>query len=157
MGLVDFVVAHDLIANVDPVQYSVRLLVPDGSLLLAEPAMAAHLGGYDPARLGWTWAHPDPALDHLQAQIAALVEAQVSENPERTFDHVDGLIRCYASNAPVRPARGSASVGPGGERAGSPSRGFAAPNRPRPNSPPWRRLTEPPPAAQAKRRASSAA
>ncbi len=32
--LVDFVVAHDLVANVDPVQYSVRLLVPEGSLLL---------------------------------------------------------------------------------------------------------------------------
>ena len=110
-------VAHDLIANVDPVQYSVRLLVPDGSLLLAEPAMTAHLGGYDPARLGWTWAHPDPALDHLQVHIAALVEAQVGENPERTFDDVDGLIRSCASNAPAHPARGAASVGPGGQRA----------------------------------------
>ena len=93
VALVDFVVAHDLIANVDPVQYSVRLLVPDGSLLLAEPAMTAHLGGYDPARLGWTWAHPDPVVDHLQVEIAALVEAQVGEDPERTFDQVDGLIR----------------------------------------------------------------
>ncbi len=37
VDLVDFVVAHDLVANVDPVQYSVRLLVPEGSLLLAEP------------------------------------------------------------------------------------------------------------------------
>ena len=116
-ALVDFVVAHDLIANVDPVQYSVRLLVPDGSLLLAEPAMTAHLGGYDPARLGWTWAHPDPVVDHLQVEIAALVEAQVGEDPERTFDQVDGLIRSYASNAPARPAPGAVSVGPGGERA----------------------------------------
>ena len=63
VGLVDFVVAYDLVANVDPVQYSVRLLVPNGSLLLAEPAMTAHLGGFDPARLGWTWAHPDPVVD----------------------------------------------------------------------------------------------
>ena len=116
-ALVDFVVAHDLIANVDPVQYSVRLLVPDGSLLLAEPAMTAHLGGYDPARLGWTWTHPDPVVDQLQAEIAALVEAQVGEDPERTFDQVDGLIRSHASNAPARPARGAVSVGPGGERA----------------------------------------
>jgi hypothetical protein len=116
-ALVDFVVAHDLIANVDPVQYSVRLLVPDGSLLLAEPAMTAHVGGYDPTRLGWTWAHPDPVVDQLQVEIAALVEAQVGEDPERTFDQVNGLIRSYASNAPARPARGVASVGPPGERA----------------------------------------
>jgi hypothetical protein len=117
VGLVDFVVAHDLIANVDPVQYSVRLLVPDGSLLLAEPAMSAHLGAYDSARLGWTWAHPDPVVDHLQAEIASLVEARVGEDPERAFDQVDALVRSYAHNAPERPARGAASSGPRGERA----------------------------------------
>jgi radical SAM superfamily enzyme YgiQ (UPF0313 family) len=117
VAVVDFVVAHDLIANVDPVQYSVRLLVPDGSLLLAEPSMAAHLTGYDPARLGWTWAHPYPMVDALQAEIAALVEAQAGGDPERTFDEVDRLIRSYAPNAPARPGRGTASLGPRGERA----------------------------------------
>ena len=81
VGLVDFVISHDLVANVDPVQYSVRLLVPDGSLLLAEPAMTAHLGSYDPARLGWAWAHPDPAMDRLQVEMAALVEAQIGQEP----------------------------------------------------------------------------
>jgi hypothetical protein len=79
--------------------------------------MTAHLGGYDPARLGWTWAHPDPVVDGLQVEIAALVEAQVGEDPERTFDQVDRLIRSSASNAPSRPARGAVSVGPSGERA----------------------------------------
>ena len=130
-------VAHDLVANVDPVQYSLRLLVPDGSPLLAEPAMTAHLGGYDPARLGWTWAHPDLVVDRLQGEIAALVEAQVGEDPERTFDQVDGLIRSYASNAPARPARGPFPSALVASEPGSPSRGFAAPNRPRPNSPRW--------------------
>jgi radical SAM superfamily enzyme YgiQ (UPF0313 family) len=117
VGLVDFVVAHDLITNVDPVQYSVRLLVPDGSLLLAEPAMTAHLGSYDSARLGWAWAHPDPRIDQLHVEIAALVEAHLGEGLERTFDRVDALVRAYAPNAPERPARGSVSVGPRGERA----------------------------------------
>jgi hypothetical protein len=117
VGLIDFVVAHDLVANVDPVQYSVRLLVPSGSLLLAEPAMAPYLGAYDPARLGWAWAHPDPVVDQLQVEMAGLVEAQVGEVPERTFDQVDALVRSYAPNAPGRPARGATSVGPRGERA----------------------------------------
>ena len=117
VGLVDFVVAHDLIANVDPVQYCVRLLVPDGSLLLAEPAMTAHLGVYDPARLGWTSAHPDPGVDHLQVEIASLVEAKVGEDPEQTFDHVDALVRSYSPKAAGRPDRGAASVGPRGQRA----------------------------------------
>ena len=34
LEIVDFVAAHDLVANVDPIQYTIRLLVPEGSLLL---------------------------------------------------------------------------------------------------------------------------
>ncbi len=117
VDLVDFVVAHDLIANVDPVQFSVRLLVPDGSLLLRETSMTAHLGAYDPARLGWTWAHPDPAMDRLHAQIARLVEARAGQSPERTFDEIDALIRSSAGTSSVRPAPGAVSVGPIGDRA----------------------------------------
>jgi radical SAM superfamily enzyme YgiQ (UPF0313 family) len=115
--LVDFVIAHDLIANVDPVQYSVRLLVPDGSLLLGETTMTAHLGAYDPTRLGWTWAHPDPAVDRLQAQIAALVEERVGQAPAPTFDEIDALIRSSAATSSVRPDRGAVSVGLMGDRA----------------------------------------
>jgi radical SAM superfamily enzyme YgiQ (UPF0313 family) len=115
--LVDFVVAHDLVANVDPVQYSVRLLVPDGSLLLAGPAMTAHLAGYDPDRFGWNWAHPDPAVDHLQMEVAALVEAQIGQGPEETFAQVEALVRSYVPGAAAPPRRGAVSAGPGGGRA----------------------------------------
>jgi radical SAM superfamily enzyme YgiQ (UPF0313 family) len=117
VDVVDFVVAHDLIANVDPVQYSVRLLVPDGSLLLGETTMTAHLGAYDPTRLGWTWAHPDPAMDRLHAQIATLVEARVGQVPVRTFDEIDALIRSSVGTSSARPALGAVSVGPIGDRA----------------------------------------
>jgi len=113
----DFVVAHDLVQNVDPVQYSVRLLVPDGSLLLGEEAMRPHLGDYDPERLGWTWAHPDPTMDRLQEKIAALVERAVDDDAEDTFPRLDALVRAHVPDAPARPERGAASSGPSGERA----------------------------------------
>lgn len=115
--LMDFVIAHDLIANVDPVQYSVRLLVPDASLLLAEASMQDHLGGYDPARLGWTWTHPDPGVDLLQGQIAALIEAEVGRSGAGTFERVDALIRSAAGPGSLPPERGSLSMGRLGERA----------------------------------------
>ncbi len=117
VDLMDFVIAHDLIANVDPVQYSIRLLVPDGSLLLGEAAMTAHLAGYDAARLGWTWAHPDPAMDNLQARIVALVEAQVDRPAHQTFEEIDALIRSAAATPSVRPVQGSVSTGPSADRA----------------------------------------
>ena len=40
-AILEFVADHDLIGNVDPVQYSIRLLIPEGSLLLGR------IAGYD--------------------------------------------------------------------------------------------------------------
>ena len=119
--LVDFVLAHDLVANVDPVQYSVRLLLPEGSLLLDHPSMAPHLGPYDPVALGWTWTHPDPAIDALRREVAALVEERVDREPAATFAELDRLLRARAGRR-YGPAPGSASAGPPGPAA--PERGL---------------------------------
>jgi hypothetical protein len=72
--LLDFVADHDLVDNVDPVQYSIRLLLPPGSLLLDDPDVAAAIEGYDPDRLSYVWRSSDPAVDELQAAVAAAVE-----------------------------------------------------------------------------------
>jgi hypothetical protein len=115
--LVDFVVAHDLVPNVDPVQYTVRLLLPEGSLLLGRPAMTPHLGPYDLARLGWTWSHPDPSIDQLQQELVALVEGRVAQSAAETFGEIDALIRATARASRAAPPRGAISNGPIGERA----------------------------------------
>ena len=73
--LLDFVHQHDLVGSVDPVQYSVRLLLPEGSLLLAHPDLAPHLGPWDAERSTYTWASPDPAVDQLQQRIATIVDS----------------------------------------------------------------------------------
>jgi len=78
LEIVDFVAAHDLVANVDPVQYTIRLLLPPGSLLLEHPDLAPHLGAYDPDRLSYQWQAADPAMDRLQAELATLVETAVA-------------------------------------------------------------------------------
>jgi radical SAM superfamily enzyme YgiQ (UPF0313 family) len=72
LDLLDFVAAQDLVGNVDPVQYTIRLLIPEGSLLLDDSTIS--LGLYDPERLTYPWASPDPAVDRLQARLAQLVE-----------------------------------------------------------------------------------
>jgi hypothetical protein len=83
--VLDFTLAHDLVANTDPVQFSIRLLVPDGSLLLGHPAMSPHTGAYDPERLSWSWHSPDPAVDALQQRLAAIAEAGVDEDTATVF------------------------------------------------------------------------
>lgn len=88
--LLDFVAAHDLIGNVDPVQYTIRLLLPEGSLLLDHPDMRPYLGSYDAERLSWSWSAADPEVDELQARLAALVEGATAagEPPVRTYERV---------------------------------------------------------------------
>jgi hypothetical protein len=84
------VARHDLVGNVDPVQYTIRLLVPEGSLLLDHPDMQRYLGAYDAERLSWTWSAEDPEMDELQAGLAALVEgaAAAAEDPARTYERI---------------------------------------------------------------------
>jgi hypothetical protein len=76
----DWVVANDLIGNVDPVQYTIRLLVPEGSLVLAE--MGDRAGPYDAEALSYSWTSP---LDDLQRRMAAIAEAGVDEPHANTF------------------------------------------------------------------------
>jgi radical SAM superfamily enzyme YgiQ (UPF0313 family) len=80
--IIDFVIEHDLVGNVDPVQLSIRLLIPEGSLMLDIPEMQAHLGPYDPETLSYSWTAADPGTVGLQRQIAAHVESAHSTNPE---------------------------------------------------------------------------
>ena len=84
----------DLIGNVDPVQFTVRLLVPPGSLLLDQPELAIHLDAYDAAALSWTWRHPDPSVDALQRSLAALVEARVEAGlrPAEVFPEIWDMV-----------------------------------------------------------------
>lgn len=77
--LIDFVGEQDLIGNVDPVHYSIRLLVPEDSLLLDSPAMTPHLGEYRAEALSYEWTPIDPRTDVLQGQLAQIVENAAAE------------------------------------------------------------------------------
>jgi radical SAM superfamily enzyme YgiQ (UPF0313 family) len=61
--------ATDVLDLLDLVQFTIRLLVPPGSLLLTSGALAGCLGPYDHEHLGWTWSSPDTRLDRLQQDL----------------------------------------------------------------------------------------
>ena len=103
VDLVAFAEAHDLAANIEPVHWTIRLLLPEGSLLLDDPALAPHLGPYDVGSLGYRWTAADPAVDVLQAELAVLVETAEAEgrDPAATFAAVAGAIRTAAGVEPT--------------------------------------------------------
>lgn len=103
LAILDFVVEHDLIGNVDPVQYTIRLLVPEGSLLLERPELAPHLGPYDADALTYRWTAADPALDRLQAELARIAQRGVeADDPIATTFY---NIRAAAREAARLPGR----------------------------------------------------
>ncbi len=82
----EFVATHDLIGNVDPVQYSIRLLVPQGSLLLGR---IPDLGPWDAAALTYPWTSP---LDGLAREFAAVVENGVDDPAGEVFNRLRALV-----------------------------------------------------------------
>jgi radical SAM superfamily enzyme YgiQ (UPF0313 family) len=67
--LVRFLDEEELWAVTDPVQLAIRLLLPEGSLLEAHPAVIPHLIRYDPLFLTWIWEFATPATSDLHRRL----------------------------------------------------------------------------------------
>ncbi len=104
----------DLVEHVAPIQLAIRLLVPDGSRLLALAEMREHLGAFDATTLTHRWSHPDPRVDRLQAEVMALVGVRLTADRRLVFDQVRALAReragLPAAPADSHPARARATV-----------------------------------------------
>ena len=77
-----------LIDAVAPIQYAIRLLIPEGSLLLGSPDLHACLRPFDAAALMYPWVHPDPRVDALQRNIEALVGRRMTADRADMFGQV---------------------------------------------------------------------
>jgi radical SAM superfamily enzyme YgiQ (UPF0313 family) len=69
LDLLDTFASRGWLETVDPVQLTLRLLVPPGSQL--EGARDVDFEGLDEGALTWRWRHPDPRMDALQRELAA--------------------------------------------------------------------------------------
>jgi radical SAM superfamily enzyme YgiQ (UPF0313 family) len=67
-ALFDFALEHDLVEAIDPVQYTLRLLLPPGSLLLEDAG--AWLREFDAGAFSWRWKHEDARVDALWRESA---------------------------------------------------------------------------------------
>lgn len=97
-----FVETGGLIDHVDAVQYSIRLLVPPGSLLLDSPAMQPHLGPLVEDGFYYRWTHPDARMDRLQEDVGRVVAqaADRREDAATTFGRVRDLADAAAGLSP---------------------------------------------------------
>ncbi|MDT8304425.1 MAG: CUAEP/CCAEP-tail radical SAM protein [Anaerolineae bacterium] len=83
--------SRGLIAHVPPVQLCIRLLIPPHSALLDGGPPSSWLGALDSGNFTYTWTHPDPRMDALQQEVAAMVELAGEASSTHTFRAVEEL------------------------------------------------------------------
>jgi radical SAM superfamily enzyme YgiQ (UPF0313 family) len=66
----------NLVEQVAPIQLAIRLLIPEGSLLLELPEVRALVGPFDPRALVYPWPNPDPEMDRLAAAIQETIKRE---------------------------------------------------------------------------------
>jgi hypothetical protein len=109
--LLDAIAALDLVDHVAPIQLAIRLLLPEGSPLLARDEMRRHIGEFDAATLAYRWTHPDPRVDLLQREVMAIVGAKLTADRRLVFEEVAALAHEFAGRAySPKPIRDRATV-----------------------------------------------
>lgn len=104
--LLDTLVRLDLVDHIAPIQLAIRLLVPSGSRLHDLPGVRALVGAFDPQTLTHAWAHPDPRVDALQADVSAVVGRRLTSHRRELFEAIAALAFERAGRtAPVLTAR----------------------------------------------------
>ncbi len=87
LDLLRFMAERGMTRNIDPVHWSIRLLIPPGSAVLDDPDTEAWIGPLDPDALSYTWTHADPRMEALQREVGQLAEAgdACRQDPAETF------------------------------------------------------------------------
>ncbi len=77
-----------LVESVAPIQYGIRLLLPEGSLLLELSEVEELVEPFDPRSLTYPWKHHDPEVDRLQEAVMAVVSHTHDTERQILFDRV---------------------------------------------------------------------
>ena len=89
--LLDTIRRLDLVDEVAPIQWAIRLLVPEGSLMIDVPGVRERLGRFDPGMLMYPWTHADPSVDALQREIHRVVARSLRGSRREVFEAISGL------------------------------------------------------------------
>jgi radical SAM superfamily enzyme YgiQ (UPF0313 family) len=72
--LLRFMARQGMTRHIDPVHWSIRLLIPPGSAVLDDPDTQRWIGPLDEDALSYKWTHADPRMEALQRKVSAIAE-----------------------------------------------------------------------------------
>ena len=76
-------VALDLSTQITPIQLAIRLLIPEGSLMLELAEIRERVGLFDARALYYPWRNPDPAVDALSGEIQEVIKREEKRRTPR--------------------------------------------------------------------------
>jgi radical SAM superfamily enzyme YgiQ (UPF0313 family) len=92
-----------LVPSVSPIQYAIRLLIPEGSRMLELADIRALVEAFDPTSLTHGWRHPDPRVDALQQDLERVVGSRLNAPRHEVFAQAWAIGHAAAGEIP--PAR----------------------------------------------------
>jgi radical SAM superfamily enzyme YgiQ (UPF0313 family) len=90
--LLDTIARLDLVGQISPIQFAIRLLIPHGSRLLELREVARIVGKFDRDALCYPWEHPSPRVDALQREVEVLVRSRAGSDRRAFFNEVWGKV-----------------------------------------------------------------
>ena len=102
--LLEIVREHELIENVAPIQFAIRLLIPAGSRLLELAEVREIVRPFDDAALVYPWKHADSRVDELCERLQEIVHAgeKVGRPRARIFERIEGAAYDALNEGEVR-------------------------------------------------------
>jgi radical SAM superfamily enzyme YgiQ (UPF0313 family) len=93
-----------LVPAVSPIQYAIRLLIPQGSRMLELAEVRSRVERFDPASLTHVWRQADPRVDALQQEMETLVGSRLTARRGEIFTRVREIAyRAAARPLPAQP------------------------------------------------------
>ena len=89
--LLEIIREQELIENVAPIQFAIRLLIAAGSRLLELEEVRKLVGPFDDAALVYPWKHADPRVDALCERLQEIVHAgeKMGRPRARIFERIE--------------------------------------------------------------------
>jgi len=92
-----------LVEAVAPIQYAIRLLIPQGSRMLELEDVRARVSHFDAGSLTHVWQHAEPRVDALQRELEAVAGSKLNASRSEMFSRV--WTRAHEAAGRVPPPR----------------------------------------------------
>ncbi len=90
----------NLTEKVSPVQFAIRLLIPEGSKLLGHPEAKKVVGKFDQENLSYEWTNPDPRVQELFHNVGGIIHSgqQAGRSRHEIFQQIWNCTSSYLNH-----------------------------------------------------------